>query len=80
MSESPVRRLSVVPKKYNKQAIRYLEELLEQAKKGEIVEVVCVYKFDNGLFEHCYTGCDDLYLLIGQIERMKHVMLRRMDT
>jgi len=74
-----VRPLGIV-KGYNKQSIEYLTEILDRAKAGEIVEVMCVVKLKGGMFEHAYTGCSDLHELVGVLERAKHLTLRRMDT
>ena len=75
-----VHKLAIVKKTYNSQVVEYLEELLEQAKAGDIVEMVCCGKFDTGGYSLSYTGCDDLHELVGQLERMKFMTLRRMDT
>lgn len=75
-----VRKLEIVPKTYNHQCVEFLEELLEQAKAGDIVEMVCCAKFDTGGHSVSYTGCKDLCELVGQLERMKFLTLRRMDT
>lgn len=77
---SNVRTLSLsVVKNYNQQAVEYLRELLARAEAGEIVEITCVSKLVAGEYEHCWTGCDNLHELVGQLERMKHLTLRRMD-
>lgn len=75
---SNVRALSVV-KNYNQQAVDCLRELLASAEAGEIVEICCISKLIGGEYEHCWTGCTDLVELVGQLERMKHLTLRRMD-
>lgn len=80
MQSATVRKLNVVPKTYNHQVIEFLEELLEQAKAGDIVEIVTSAKFDTGGYSVSYTGCKDLHELVGQLERMKFLTLRRMDT
>lgn len=69
-----------VMKSLNKQAVEYLRELLARAESGEIAEICCVTKLENGKFEHCWTGCADLHELVGQMERMKFLTLRRMDV
>ncbi len=75
---SNLRQLAVV-KNYNQQAVEFLRELLARAEGGEIVEIICVSKLVGGEYEHCWTGCNNLYELVGQLECMKHVTLQRMD-
>jgi len=78
MSEK-IRTLTVVSK-YNAQAVEYLEQLLAEAKSGDIVEICCITKLRDGMYSHCWTGCEDLYQLVGYLERVKHLQLRRMDV
>jgi hypothetical protein len=73
-----VRALSVV-RGYNQQAVEFLRELLARAEGGEIVEILCAVKLARGEYEQCWTGCDNLHELVGQLERMKFLTLRRMD-
>ena len=75
-----VSKLTIVKKTYNAQVVEFLEELLKQAKAGDIAEMVCCAKFDTGGYSVSYTGCRDLNELVGQLERMKFLTLRRMDT
>jgi hypothetical protein len=79
MANDKVHTLAVVPK-YNAQVVKYLEILLEDAKAGKITEMCCVTKLSDGQYEHCWTGCEDLYQLVGQLERLVQLTLRRMDT
>lgn len=75
-----VTKLSVVPKGYNQQAVDYLQTLVDQAKAGEILEIVCVSKLSDGQYEHCWTGCKDLHELVGQLARMQYLMIQRMNN
>ncbi len=52
---------------YNQQSIDYLKQLLAEAEKGEILEILVVSKLKNGEYQHCYTGCADLYMLVGNL-------------
>lgn len=79
MMGRPVRKLQVV-QNYNHQAVEYLQDLLERAKAGEIAEIVCCARLIGGEYENSYTGCKDLHELVGQLERMKFLTLRRMDS
>lgn len=76
---SNVLQLKVVEAPYNLQAVDLLEDLLERAKSGEVLELVFCAKLLGGEYEQSYTGCSDLHELIGQLERMKFLTLRRMD-
>ena len=73
-----VANLKIVPK-YNKQAVDLLADLLESAKRGEIVEVVATLKCSDGTYDHSWTGCENLIELVGILERQKMNTLRRMD-
>ncbi len=76
---SNVAKLKIVPK-YNRQTIDVLGTLLEQAKAGEIVEVIVTAKCADGSYDHCWTGCENLMEMAGILERQKLNVLRRMDT
>lgn len=73
-----VKRLEIVPK-FNQQTVNLLEELLEQAKAGDITEMTATTKWGNGTYTHSWTGCDNLMELVGILERQKLATLRRMD-
>jgi hypothetical protein len=74
-----VAKLQIVPK-YNQQVVDVLAELLELAQKGRITELVATAKYNDGSFDHCWTGCENLMELVGVLERQKLAMLRRMDA
>jgi hypothetical protein len=76
---SKVRALKIVPK-YNGQVVDYLTELLERAKSGEITEMIVTAKLCDGTYDHCWTGCENLFELVGMLERQKMQTLRRMDA
>lgn len=63
----------------NQQAVEHLETLLRQAKDGEISEFVMSYKRNN-VYEHCWTGCENLVELLGMLTRLMYITQRRMDT
>jgi hypothetical protein len=75
---SKVAQLKIVPK-YNPQVVDILTTMLEQAKCGEIVELVSTTKCADGSYDHCWTGCENLMELAGILERQKLNVLRRMD-
>ncbi|OHD18280.1 MAG: hypothetical protein A2Y38_18740 [Spirochaetes bacterium GWB1_59_5] len=74
-----VSHLRKVPK-YNHQVVDHLETLLALAKNGEVLELIATVKYDNGLYGHSWTGCENMFELVGVLERQKLATLRRMDT
>lgn len=80
MSKEPLKlKLAPSPKQEsNVQAVAYLEQLLQQAKDGQLTEFCMMYEA-SGELHSCWTGCSDLLRLIGYLERMKHNTMRRME-
>jgi hypothetical protein len=76
---SNVVSLKITPK-YNQQTVDALEILLQQAKNGEIVEIVVTAKCADGSYDHNWTGCENLMEMVGILERQKLNTLRRMDA
>ena len=72
-------KLKVIKRGYSKEAIEILEELLEQAKKGEIHELVTMANYGEHRYETRYTNSNDLVTLVGHIEKIKWRMLERMS-
>uniref|UniRef100_A0A6H2A4A9 Uncharacterized protein n=1 Tax=viral metagenome TaxID=1070528 RepID=A0A6H2A4A9_9ZZZZ len=72
-------KLKVIKRGYSKEAIEILEELLEQAKKGEIHELVTMANYGEHHYETRYTNSNDLVTLVGHIEKIKWRMLERMS-
>lgn len=66
-------------KGYDKQVTAVLRELLTRAEAGEIHELVCSFAVSSKEYELIYTGCDNLVLLVGHLEKMKWRMLERMN-
>lgn len=73
-------KITVLPTPgYNKQVVEQLEELLEDAKKGEIISLTTIVERKGGFFENIWTGTDDLFVLAGQAARLQHVLQCRID-
>ena len=77
--------IKVIPHKYNGQVIEILEEALVRARNGEVRQLILMFENDgrnnaDGTrdYETLYTGSDDLFSLVGQIERLKFRMMERM--
>lgn len=64
---------------YNEHAVEQLEILLDKARKGEITEIVSTVKYKDRKYDHFWTGCENIYELVGNMERQKLAMLRRLD-
>jgi len=66
-----------IKKPIKKSVLDVLELLLEQAKTGEITEVIVLYdKSDE--FEITYSWSDDLPRVISALEILKHRHIKRM--
>ena len=61
----------------NEQAVEILENTLQRAKDGEVLELVLMMMTPDGI-EHLYTGTNDVPLLVGHLEAMKFRQLYRM--
>lgn len=70
---------AITEKSYNRQTVEVLRELLKRAEAGEIREIVCHFAVSTKEYELSYTGCDDLIVLVGHLEKMKWRMLERMN-
>lgn len=77
--------LKIIPPKYSNQVIEILEEVLARAKNGEVRQLVLMFENDGrnntdgkSDFETLYTGSDDLFSLIGQLESLKLRMIERL--
>lgn len=59
--------------------ITLLESLLRQAKAGEVVGLIYSAEVAGGQVQSGYTDLEDVYSTIGQLERMKGLLLRTLD-
>lgn len=76
-----VLKLQVKQPGYNEQVVTLLEELLEDARAGNISNMVCVsHDPTTRQWIHSYTGCDNLHELIGVLEKMKYIQMRRTEV
>ena len=72
-------KLATPTTRYNQQAVDYLTDLLARAQSGEVVEMIATVRTTDGMWDHCWTGCENLMELVGVLEREKLATLRRMD-
>lgn len=70
--------MSVVELKkgFNDQVVETLETLLEEAKAGEVIQLIVLAQYGNG-YNHYYTGTDSIPEIIGQLEIMKDKQIIR---
>ena len=59
--------------------ITLLESLLRQAKAGELVSLIYSAEVAGNRVQSGYTPIENLYTVIGQLERMKGLLLRNID-
>ena len=77
-----VQKIGVEPvqEERRKRCISFLEEILEQAKKGpgyESIFMVLTYP-DVTSVHHAWTGCGDTVDMVGRLEYLKHELLADM--
>lgn len=75
MDDGPV-KLVPRPVQSNGQVVEYLQNVLEEAKAGNVSEMVCMYK-KNGQWNHTWTYADDLHSLIGALTVILHRQVKR---
>ena len=59
--------------------VALLKSLLRQAEAGEVVSLIYSAEVAGGNVQSGYTPIDDVYSSIGQLERMKSLLLRVLD-
>jgi len=60
--------------------VALLKNLLRQAEAGEIVSLIYSAEVAGGQVQSGYTAIEDSYSAIGQLERMKVLLLRALDN
>ncbi len=70
--------LKILPRGYNLQVIEILESLLFDAKEGIIDSIVCCSRI-NGEWTHDHSGCNNLFEIVGVMDQMKHLQLKRIN-
>ena len=64
---------------YSEQIESQLEELKGLHKEGKLDEFICVFKSGDE-YHHMFSGTDNTYMLIGQIEAMKQHQINRLSA
>ena len=62
--------------------VTMLERYLEKARDGRYDSILLVADpaiDSDGMLDFAYTTSGDLLGLVGRLERLKHIVLRRMD-
>lgn len=63
----------------NGSVVNLITDLLRQAQAGELISLIYSAEIPGGQVQTGYTAHEDLYGAIGQLERMKHLLLRVID-
>ncbi|KAB2929847.1 MAG: hypothetical protein F9K25_10125 [Candidatus Contendobacter sp.] len=63
----------------NAAVMALLKSLLRQAEAGEIVSLIYSAEIAGGHVQAGYTDIEDVYSTLGQLERMKALLLRSLD-
>ena len=70
----------ITPKvRSNQETIDILEDVLQKAKEGKIIEIAMVYKDDEQYYNHRYTTSTDVISELGAVSRLHYVLQKRMD-
>lgn len=68
-----------VEKPVNEQAVTFLTELLELAKKGDLTKFTMMYKKYDGSLMSVYTRTENLIEDLGMLARMTHIANERIS-
>jgi hypothetical protein len=60
--------------------VSLLTDLLAQAQAGDVMSLIYSAEIPGGKIQTGYTAQEDLYSSIGQLERMKYLLLRSIDN
>ncbi len=71
--------MRVVPLFQPPAVVGLLKSLLRQAEAGELVSLIYSAEVAGGQVQSGYTAIEDAYSAIGQLERMKVILLRSLD-
>jgi hypothetical protein len=69
--ESPRLRIVSEEERYQEQVVEYLEELLAQAKAGELRGVMIVREDTQGVLSFSWSGTPSIAERIGKIELLR---------
>lgn len=73
--------IQVVPlRPPNREVVALLENLLRQARAGELIGLIYSAEVAGGQVQTGYTPIENIYEQIGQLERMKALLLRNLDA
>ena len=63
-------KLVVREKKINEEAVKYLEELLVDAKEGKLIEFIMAYKTSDNEYGQAWTSSTNLIESVGMCYRL----------
>ena len=73
--------MNVIPLRApDRDVIVLLESLLQQAQAGELVSLIYSAELIGGKVQTGYTAIENGYETIGYLERMKAILLRKIDA
>lgn len=72
--------MNVVPlRQPDSSVVALLQDLLRQAEAGEVVSLIYSAEVAGGHVQSGYTPIEDVYSGIGQLERMKSMLISELD-
>lgn len=70
--------LAALKRPVNQDIVRKLEELLDQARKGEVTGFTCSVELAGGVID-TYTDSLDLVTVLGHLARQMHIAQTALD-
>lgn len=71
--------IKAIERGYNSQVVEILDELKETAARGDIAEIIVMFKAPDRTWKHRWSGTDNTIELVGAIEFMKARQIRRAE-
>lgn len=60
--------------------IKLLRALLQQAEAGELLGFAYTAAMQGGQVQSGYASVEDCYCMVGQLERLKNLLLKEIDS
>lgn len=71
--------VAIPPRGPNHDVVEKLEQLLVEAKTGEVQSLLFICDMRDNTVAVGWTGCENLYLLAGHSARLQHLIQNRID-
>jgi hypothetical protein len=75
----PAEIVALPPRGFNADVVERLEQLLAQAKNGDVQSVLFLCDMRDNTIAAGWTGCENLYTLAGHAARVQHLIQKRID-